>query len=58
VLTDIRYSKLPTAMTPMWGSDQNVASTQQHATFEVYRDQPDDARELFLAMLLGRNLIE
>lgn len=58
VLTDIRYSMLPNAMTAMWGIDLNVASTQQHATFEVYRDRPDDARALFLAMLLGRDLAE
>ena len=56
VLTDIRYSMLPNAITAMWGIDLNVASTQQHATFEVYRDRPDGARALFLAMLLGRDL--
>jgi inner membrane protein len=58
VLTDIRYSMLPNGITAMWGIDLNVASTQQHAKFEVYRDRPDDARNLFLAMLLGRNLTE
>ena len=58
VLTDVRYSMLPTGITAMWGIDLNVASAQQHAKFEVYRDRPDDARDLFLAMLLGRNLAE
>ena len=56
VLTDVRYSMLPTGITAMWGIDLDVASAQQHAKFEVYRDRPDDARNLFLAMLLGRDL--
>jgi inner membrane protein len=56
VLIDIRYSMLPTAVTPMWGIDLNVASASQHAKFEIYRDRPDNARDLFLAMLLGRDL--
>ncbi|MDC1287165.1 metal-dependent hydrolase [Gammaproteobacteria bacterium] len=56
VLTDVRYSMLPTGITPMWGIDLNVTSASQHAKFEVYRDGPDNARELFMAMLLGRDL--
>ena len=58
VLTDVRYSMLPTGITAMWGIDLNVTSIQQHVKFEVYRDRPDDARDLFLAMLLGRDLAE
>jgi inner membrane protein len=58
VLTDIRYSMLPTGITPMWGIDLNVASATQHARFEVYRDRPEQARERFTAMLLGRDLPE
>jgi len=53
VLTDIRYSMLPTTVTPMWGIDLNVASKSQHASFVVYRDRPDNAREIFVTMLLG-----
>ncbi len=56
VLIDIRYSMLPTGITPMWGIDLNVATTAQHAQFEIYRDRPNNARDLFLAMLLGRDL--
>ncbi|MCP4876115.1 MAG: metal-dependent hydrolase [Gammaproteobacteria bacterium] len=56
VLTDVRYSMLPIGITPMWGLDLNVASASQHAKFKVYRDQPDNARDLFLAMLLGHDL--
>jgi inner membrane protein len=58
VLIDIRYSMLPIGITPMWGIDLNVESDSQHARFEVYRDRPDNARELFIAMLLGRDLAE
>jgi inner membrane protein len=58
VLSDVRYSMLPTGITPMWGIDLNVTSGSQHAKFEVYRDRPDNARELFMAMLLGRDLPE
>jgi len=56
VLTDIRYSMLPTGLTPMWGLDLNLSSGSRHASFEVYRDRPDNAKELFLAMLRGRDL--
>jgi len=56
VLIDIRYSMLPISITPMWGIDLNVASKAEHAKFEVYRDRPDNARDLFLTMLLGRDL--
>jgi inner membrane protein len=58
VLIDIRYSMLPTGVTPMWGIDLNVESPSQHAKYETYRDRPDNARDLFLAMLLGRDLPE
>lgn len=56
VLTDIRYSMLPTGITPMWGLDLNATSDSGHADFKVYRDRPDNARDLFLTMLRGRDL--
>jgi len=58
VLIDIRYSMLPTGVTPMWGIDLNQASATQHAKFRIYRDRSEDIRETFVAMLLGRNLSE
>jgi inner membrane protein len=58
VLTDIRYSMLPTAVTPLWGIDLNLSSPDQHAKFEVYRDRPDNARDLFMRMLLGQDLAD
>jgi hypothetical protein len=33
-----------------------VTSVSQHAKFEVYRDRPENLRESFIAMLLGRDL--
>ncbi len=56
VLIDIRYAMLPTSIAPMWGIDLNVAAPSQHSKFEIYRDRPNNARDLFLAMLLGRDL--
>ena len=56
VLIDVRYSMLPIQVAPMWGIDLNVESPGDHARFRVYRDRPPNARELFLAMLLGRDL--
>jgi inner membrane protein len=58
VLVDIRYSMLPASVAPMWGIDLNVTSTSQHAQFVVYRDRPANSREIFLAMLVGRDLPE
>ena len=56
VLTDIRYSMLPNGIAPMWGIDLNVSSPTKHATYNTYRDRPDNARAVFVAMLLGRDL--
>jgi inner membrane protein len=58
VLIDVRYSMLPTSITPMWGIDFNLASPTQHAKFRIYRDRSENMRETFVAMLLGRDLPE
>jgi inner membrane protein len=58
VLIDIRYSMLPTSVTPMWGIDIDLASPTQHAKFRIYRDRSENMRETFVAMLLGRDLLE
>ena len=46
----------PDTLTPMWGLDLAVSSPSQHAGFEVYRDRPDNARELFTAIGLEDEL--
>lgn len=56
VLIDVRYSMLPIRIEPMWGIDLNVESPSEHAAFRIYRDRPANIRELFFAMLLGRDL--
>ena len=56
VLTDVRYSMLPTSVRPMWGLDLDVGDETQHARFEIYRDRPELLRERFSAMLLDRDL--
>lgn len=58
VLIDIRYSMLPTSITAMWGIELNRAVPTQHAKFRVYRDRSANMREMFIAMLLGRDLPE
>jgi inner membrane protein len=57
VLSDIRYSMLPTAIAPMWGIDLNLLLPSEHANFTVYRDRPDNANDLFLTMLRGHDLL-
>ena len=56
VLIDIRYSMLPTSVTPMWGIYLDLASPAQHAKFRIYRDRSENMRETFVAMLLGNDL--
>jgi len=58
VLIDIRYSMLPTGVTPMWGIELDPALPAQHAKFRIYRDRSENMRERFVAMLLGRDLPE
>ena len=55
VLIDVRYSMLPTGLTPIWGIDMNVDSSEQHAQFVNYRDSNSDTRKRFISMLLGRD---
>lgn len=56
VLIDVRYSMLPNGVSAMWGIDLNSTLISQHAQFNVYRDRPGNFRDLFVAMLLGRDL--
>lgn len=56
VLSDIRYSMLPTAVKPMWGIELDLEAPSRHARFEHYRDRPEDYQSLFVGMLLGREL--
>ncbi len=54
VLIDLRYSMLPTGLSPVWGIDVSGASSTQHAQFVNYRDRDGFTRERFIGMVLGR----
>lgn len=54
VLVDMRYSMLPNGLSPLWGIDMNVDSSQQHAEFMHFRDSDSETRQRFIDMLLGR----
>ena len=56
VLVDLRYSMLPTGLSPLWGIDMNVKTKDQHAAFINYRDSSTETRGHFIDMLLGRPL--
>ena len=56
VLIDVRYSMLPTSLMPLWGIEMTLASQQRHSRFVNYRDLSADARNQFLAMLMGHEL--
>lgn len=56
VLVDLRYSMLPTGLSPLWGIDMNVETNDQHAAFINYRDSSAETRGQFINMLLGRPL--
>ncbi len=54
VLGDARYSMLPTTTSPLWGITIDTAKTDQHVTFDSYRDASQEIRTKFLDMILGR----
>ncbi|MFT5658260.1 MAG: inner membrane protein [Gammaproteobacteria bacterium] len=58
VLVDLRYSMLPTGLSPLWGIDMNVESKDQHAAFINYRDSSAETRGRFIDMLLGKALAD
>ena len=54
VLGDARYSMLPTTTSPLWGITIDTTKTDQHVTFDSYRDASPEIRTKFLDMILGR----
>lgn len=54
VLGDPRYSMLPTTTSPLWGITIDTTKTDQHVTFDSYRDASPEIRTKFLDMILGR----
>lgn len=54
VLGDARYSMLPTTTSPLWGITIDTTKTDQHVTFNSYRNASPEIRTKFLDMILGR----
>ena len=55
LLIDIRYSNLPTTITPLWAIEMNLSNPNQHAQFKLYRDSSKETRDKFIALLLGNH---
>lgn len=55
VLIDVRYSNLPTSVSPLWGIKMDLSNPDQHAQYELYRDSSKETREKFLSLLLGKD---
>ena len=53
VIGDARYSMLPTAILPLWGITIDTTKTDQHVSFDSYRDTSEETRQAFISMLLG-----
>ncbi len=56
VLIDVRYSMLPTSLSPLWGIEMTLDDQDRHSLFVNYRDFSPDDRDRFIAMLAGRAL--
>jgi inner membrane protein len=52
VLGDGRYSMLPTTVSPLWGITIDTNSTNEHVSFDAYRDASPEVRNAFLDMVL------
>ncbi|MGD8743688.1 MAG: metal-dependent hydrolase [Granulosicoccaceae bacterium] len=53
VLIDVRYSPVPTSVSPLWGIEMNWSEPAQHARFGVYRKFDAANRQRFYDMVLG-----
>jgi inner membrane protein len=53
VIGDARYSMLPTTISPLWGITADSTVTDQHVSFDSYRDTSEETREKFINMILG-----
>ena len=56
IIGDIRYAMLPTSVSPLWGIEFDIHKPQQHVDFRFYREMSQRDREVFLRMLLGKQL--
>ena len=55
VLIDVRYSNLPTTVSPLWAIEMDLSNPDQHAQYKLYRDSSKETREKFISLLLGNH---
>jgi inner membrane protein len=55
VLIDVRYSNLPTTVSPLWAIEMDLLNPDQHAQYKLYRDSSKETREKFISLLLGNH---
>lgn len=56
IIGDGRYAMLPTSIKPLWGIEIDTTKPNQHVNFNTYRDANSEVRQVFMNMLLGRDL--
>lgn len=55
ILIDVRYSNLPTTVSPLWAIEMDLSNPDQHAQYMLYRDSSKETREKFMSLLLGNH---
>ena len=55
ILIDVRYSNLPTTVSPLWAIEMDLSNPDQHAQYMLYRDSSKETREKFISLLLGNH---
>ncbi len=55
ILIDVRYSNLPTTISPLWAIEMDLSNPDQHAEYKLYRDSSKETREKFISLLLGKH---
>ncbi|CAE6508880.1 MAG TPA: metal-dependent hydrolase [Nitrosomonas nitrosa] len=53
LLVDVRYSNLPTTVSPLWGIEMDTQNPGQHAHYRLFRDASKETRQKFLTYLMG-----
>ena len=57
VIGDIRYSMLPISTKPLWGIRIDSRYPDEHVSYEFFREDAQEVRPVFLALLFGKNNI-
>lgn len=54
VLTDVRYSMLPTSVKTLWGLSLDRSQVNKHGQYVFYRDNSAIERTIFWSMIIGK----